>query len=42
MTNIEGIFGAGDCADDVYRQAIAAAGEGCKASMDNQKWLQSK
>lgn len=39
MTSMEGIFAAGDCADDTYRQAIAAAGEGCKASLDVQRWL---
>ncbi len=41
MTNIPGIFAAGDCADPVYMQAIVAAGEGCKASIDADRWLKS-
>ena len=41
-TNIEGDFVAGDVADRTYRQVIVAAGEGCKASMDAEKYLQEK
>jgi thioredoxin reductase (NADPH) len=40
MTTSEGVFAAGDCVDDVYRQAIVAAGDGCKASLDVERWLQ--
>jgi thioredoxin reductase (NADPH) len=40
MSNIEGIFVAGDIEDSVYRQAITAAGNGCKAALDCQRWLQ--
>jgi thioredoxin reductase (NADPH) len=39
-TNIPGVFAAGDCVDHTYRQAIVAAGMGCQASIDAQKWLE--
>lgn len=38
-TNIKGVFAAGDCADPYYRQAISAAGTGCRAAMDAEKYL---
>lgn len=42
MSSTPGIFAAGDCVDDVYRQGIIAAGDGAKAGLDAERWLREQ